>query len=105
MNPQPRFLVLLFIQLFAGGVFAQQGKPLKVDLDLVMATVSVTDDENRPVTDLKSEHFQIFEDKIAQSVKYFSTEVAPISLGIVFDVSHSMQKKIDVAREAAATFL
>jgi Ca-activated chloride channel family protein len=96
---RPVFVALFFTL----GGFAQ--KPLKVDVDLVMVNVTVTDTENRPITDLRREHFQIWEDKIEQEIQYFSTDDAPMSLGIVFDMSHSMEKKIAFAREAAATFL
>jgi len=65
----------------------------------------VTDADNRPITDLKRENFQLFEDKIEQDIQYFSSEGAPLSLGIVFDISHSMENNLDVAREAAARFL
>ena len=87
----------------AGVLFAQ--KALKVDVDLVMVNVTVSDPDNKLVTDLKLENFQLFEDKIEQEIKYFSSEAAPLSLGIVFDVSRSMENKIDLARDAAARFL
>src|SRR4029077_126809 len=47
----------------------------------------------------------LFEDKIEQKIEYFSSDVAPVSLGIIFDISHSMEKKLDFARDAAAKFL
>jgi len=97
-------LVLAGIVL-AAGVFAAQQKSLKVDVDLVMINATVTDSDNRLVTDLKPENFQIFEDKVEQKIRYFSTEEEPLSLGVVFDVSSSMERKIALAREAAATFL
>ena len=87
----------------AGVLFAQ--KALKVDVDLVMVNVTVSDPDNKLVTDLKLENFQLFEDKIEQEIKYFSSEAAPLSLGIVFDISRSMENKIDLARDAAARFL
>jgi Ca-activated chloride channel family protein len=96
------FVAVVF--LAAGVVYGAQ-KTLKVDIDLVLFNVTVTDGGNRLVTDLQAEHFQLFEDKVEQKIRYFSTEAAPISLGIVFDMSHSMSKKIDFAREAAARFL
>jgi Ca-activated chloride channel family protein len=86
-----------------GVLFAQ--KALKVDVDLVMVNVTVTDPDNRLVTDLKPDNFQLFEDKVEQEIKYFSSEAAPISLGIVFDISRSMEDKIELARDAAARFL
>src|SRR5205823_4007530 len=48
---------------------------------------------------------QLFEDKIEQKIRFFSSEVAPVSLGIIFDISHSMEKKLGFAREAAVKFL
>jgi Ca-activated chloride channel family protein len=86
-------------------VYAQQQKSLKIDVDLVMVNVTVTDGDNKLITDLKPDSFHIFEDKVEQKIRYFSTEQQPLSLGIVFDVSHSMEPKIALAREAAARFL
>jgi Ca-activated chloride channel family protein len=88
--------------------FAQRDelrKVLKVDIDLVLVNASVTNAKNEVVGDLKPENFQVFEDKVEQEIRYFSTETAPISLGIIFDVSHSMTRKIELARKAAVTFL
>ena len=106
MRHTGKFLSLAVVSLFfvAFVAFAQQSS-LKVDIDLVLVNASVTNSRNEVITDLKPEHFQIFEDKIEQEIRYFSAETAPISLGIIFDTSHSMEKKIDVAREAAITCL
>src|SRR5437899_4774746 len=97
-------IILAIVLLFVGGIYAAQ-KSLKVDVELVMMNVAVTDSDNRPVTDLKAENFQIFEDKVEQQIRYFSMEAAPMSLGIVFDMSHSMERKLDFAKDAAAKFL
>jgi Ca-activated chloride channel family protein len=92
--------------MFAAVVMhARQQKALKVDVDLVMVNVTVTDPDNKQIMDLKPDNFQVFEDKIEQKIRFFSTEEQPLSLGIVFDVSHSMEPKIAVARDAAARFL
>lgn len=82
-----------------------QIQTLKIDVDLVQVNVTVTDPQNRYVTGLEKEHFQIWEDKVEQTIEYFSAEDVPLSLGIVFDVSGSMKDKISEARDAAATFL
>jgi Ca-activated chloride channel family protein len=78
---------------------------LKVDVDLVMVNATVTDPQNRYVTGLDREHFQIWEDKVEQEITYFSAEDAPISIGVIFDISGSMKDKISTARDAAVTFL
>jgi Ca-activated chloride channel family protein len=78
---------------------------LKIDVDLVLINATVTDPQNRYVTGLEGEHFQIFEDRLEQDIEYFSAEDVPLSLGIVFDVSGSMKDKLSIARDAAVTFL
>ena len=72
---------------------------------MVIMNATVTSADNTLVTDLKATDFQIFEDKVEQNIRYFSTEEQPVSLGIVFDISHSMQSKIALARDAAQAFL
>jgi len=104
MNLRCNAAILVAVLFAAGAVFAAQ-KSLKIDIDLVMFNVTVIDNDNRFVTDLKPENFQLFEDKIEQKIRYFSSDVAPVSLGIIFDISHSMEKKLEFARSAAAKFL
>src|SRR3989441_9242488 len=103
----PRRSIFIFVAMLSigGGVFHAAQKALKVDVDLVMVNIAVTDSDNRSVTDLKAENFHIFEDKVEQQIRYFASEAAPMSLGIVFDMSHSMEKKIDFAKDAAVKFL
>ena len=103
MSRQSKTLVLCVLFTAAGVLYAQ--KSIKIDVDLVMVNVTVIDGGNKLITDLPRENFQLFEDKIEQEIRYFSSEAAPLSLGIVFDISHSMQNKIQLAREAAARFL
>lgn len=79
-------------------------KPLKVDVDLVLVNVTITDPLNRLVTGLEKENFSLYEGREAQDIRHFSNEDAPISLGVVFDVSGSMSNKIDKAREAVVEF-
>jgi Ca-activated chloride channel family protein len=67
--------------------------------------VTVTDPNSRLVTGLDRQHFEVYEDKVKQNIEYFSDEDAPVSVGIVFDVSGSMKGKIDRAREALKAFI
>lgn len=83
----------------------QLHQTLQVDVDLVMVPVTVTDGSNRPVTGMDHDHFQVFEDKIQQDIISFAAEDAPVSVGIVFDVSGSMAGDIGLARAAATSFL
>jgi Ca-activated chloride channel family protein len=78
---------------------------LSVDVDLVLINATVTDSRNRHVTGLTKESFQVWENKIEQEIQYFSSENVPLSVGIIFDTSGSMQNKLTDARTAANTFL
>jgi len=78
---------------------------LKVDVDLVLATVTVTDRNGRFVTGLEKENFKVAEDKVPQDITYFSSEDIPLSVGIILDVSGSMKDKLKTAVEAAITFM
>jgi len=75
-----------------------------VPVDLVLVNVTVTDDYNRIVTGLAKENFTILEGNAAQEVKHFSSEDAPVSLGVIFDMSGSMTDKIEQARRAVIEF-
>ena len=79
-------------------------KPLKVDVNLVLVPVTITDPMNRLVTGLDKENFQVFEDKEPQEIRNFSSEDAPVSIGVIFDMSGSMSSKIERAREAVVEF-
>jgi Ca-activated chloride channel family protein len=79
-------------------------KPLKVDVNLVLVSVTITDPMNRLVTGLDKENFQLFEGKDVQEIRHFSSEDAPVSIGVIFDMSGSMVSKIERAREAVVEF-
>jgi len=79
-------------------------KPIKVDVNLVLVPVSIVDPENRQVTRLEGENFEVFEGKERQQIQHFSSEDAPLSLGAIFDMSGSMASKIQRAREAVVEF-
>lgn len=77
----------------------------RLDSDLVLIPVSVTDAKNHPVTGLNREAFRVFEDRAEQTVVHFVREDVPLSVGIVFDSSWSMQGKLAKSREAMRQFL
>ena len=79
-------------------------KPMKVDVDLVLVPVTITDPMNRLVTGLDKDNFAVFEGKDPQEIRHFSSEDAPVSLGVIFDMSGSMSSKIERAREAVVEF-
>ncbi len=79
-------------------------KPYKVEVDLVLVPVTITDPMNRLVTGLEKENFTVIDNGEKQEIRHFSSEDAPISLGVVFDMSGSMKDKIEKSREAVVEF-
>jgi Ca-activated chloride channel homolog len=77
---------------------------IRIDTTLVQINVTVTDPLNRFVTGLEKEHFKLFEDKLEQKILDFSSEDAPLSIGLVFDTSGSMGPKLQKSRQAAVQF-
>lgn len=78
---------------------------LRVNTDLVLIPVLVTDPENRLVTGLAKEHFKLYDNKVEQVITHFAREDAPVSIGLVFDCSGSMGSKLRQSRAAVAEFI
>jgi len=81
------------------------GAAIHVDVNLVLVPMTVTDPMNRLVTGLEKENFQLYDNNNLQTIKSFATEDAPLTIGIVFDLSGSMQGKFVRARKALTEFL
>ena len=77
---------------------------IRVDTTMVVIPVTVTTPLNQVVTGLEKEHFRLFEDNVEQTIAELSGEDAPLSVGLVFDVSGSMGSKLHKSRQAAAQF-
>ncbi len=78
--------------------------PIKRNVDLVLVPVTITDQMDRLVTGLDKNNFQVFDGNQKQEIQHFSSEDAPVSVGIIFDMSGSMTDKINRAREAVLEF-
>jgi Ca-activated chloride channel family protein len=79
-------------------------KPIMRDVDLVLVPVTITDPMNRLVTGLEKENFTLTDNGKQQEIRHFSSEDAPVSLGVIFDISGSMADKIDKSRDAVVEF-
>jgi Ca-activated chloride channel family protein len=77
-----------------------------VNTDLITLTVTVTDTYGRFVSGLNKKAFTVLDEKTPQEITFFSDDDAPVSVGVVFDVSGSMNgEKIKRAREALSKFI
>jgi Ca-activated chloride channel homolog len=81
------------------------GTTLRVETTLVQIPVSITDSVNRFVLGLQKQDFHLFEDGVEQEIAHFSDEEAPLSVGLAFDESGSMDYKLQTAQVAANQFI
>lgn len=68
---------------------------LRVDTDLVMIDVTVTDDAGRPVRNLKAEDFKVYDEGVERPIAFFNVErksgtPRPVAIVFAVDVSGSM---------------
>jgi Ca-activated chloride channel family protein len=87
------------------GLLAAQQATFRSESNLVVIPVSVTDTLNRFVLGLQKQDFHLFDDGVEQSISHFSGEDVPLSIGLVFDISGSMDYKLTTSKKAAALFL
>jgi Ca-activated chloride channel homolog len=78
---------------------------LKSNVNLVLVPVTVTDPMDRLVTGLEKDNFSVYQDKQKEQIRTLSSDDAPISVGVILDISGSMDDKIQRAREAVSQFL
>ena len=87
-------------------VVEEDGAPVKVKTDLVTLTLTVTDYYGRYVSGLTKNAFSVTDNGEPQEITFFSDSDAPISIGILFDISGSMGgDKIAKARQALSRFI
>src|SRR5678815_4486621 len=73
-------------------------KTVSVDVDVVLIPTTVTNDRGLYISGLEKQNFHVFEDRVEQELTYFSTEDAPMRLGIVLYSSCSINPIMDPAR-------
>ena len=76
---------------------------LRVDASLVVVPAFATTDRGATVANLKRENFRVFQDDVEQSVSYFASDDAPVSIGLLFDASGSMHSKLQKSVDAAGS--
>ena len=88
---------------------AQAQFSYKTGVDVAGFVVTVTDRDGEPVQDLEIDDFEVKEDGAPQAVTYFSSasgpDAVPLHVGLLFDVSESMQRDLSFSRNAAIKFL
>ncbi|MGA8041533.1 MAG: VWA domain-containing protein [Terracidiphilus sp.] len=89
----------------AAGLHARPGALLRMDVDMVLVPITVTDPMNRLVTGLEQDDFKVYENGSEQKIRSYASEDAPVSIGIIFDLSGSMSSKLMRARASILQFI
>ena len=76
----------------------------RADSKLVLVPVTVLDRKGATVNGLMPGLFTVLEDKIVQPIASFSQQDAPVSIGVIFDLSGSMKNSLGEASSALHTF-
>jgi len=102
-------LKVLFLILFINVVaLAQDDDVVRVNSDLVVLNVTVTDKGGQYVKTLKKSDFKVFEDGVEidpRSIQGFSLQDAPFAAVVLLDSSGSMEDRFTIARSGAIRFL
>lgn len=78
---------------------------VRIDTDLVMIPVRVSQKNGTPVANVKKEEFRIFENGIEQEIAYFSDDEQPFTVALMLDMSYSSVFKLDEIHAAAMAFV
>jgi Ca-activated chloride channel family protein len=98
-------IVILIAGLaLSGMIHGQEPLTLRVDVSLVTLDVEVTDANDRSVTTLTRDDFQIYEDGVLQDVRSFDAVETPYNVLLIFDCSASTEPHWPFLIQAMNTF-
>jgi len=81
-----------------------QSRVFRSGASMVALNVTVLDGK-RPVAGLGQQDFEVFEDGVQQSVRFFEAKAVPLDVILLLDSSSSMNDKMDVVHNAARGFM
>ncbi len=85
---------------------AQEPTRVRVRVQVVNVPVTVLDKHGRPVIDLDKEDFEVYEDGVPQSIRYFSRDTRPpLRIGLILDTSNSARRALQFEKDAASEFI
>ena len=101
-------MLLLMTAIPAARPAAQQGPVFRAGVEFVNLGVTVTDRKGKLISDLTADDFEVLEDGRPQTVRFFASSASPapeLHLGLLLDISGSMEGRMRDAREAATHVL
>ena len=105
-----RIILFLIVVLWVNVVVvvAQDDDVIRVNTDLVVLNVTVTDKSGQYVKGLKASDFKVYEDGVEvkpDMIASFSLQESPYAAVVLLDSSGSMEARFSLARSAAIRFL
>lgn len=106
MGLRPRILLFGLCSALSVALFAQDDKPLRLDVKLVSIFVNVTDKSGAIVGSLTQDDFKVFEDSRPQKISVFERQSElPLNLTLAIDTSSSTFKDRGIEQQAAKKFV
>jgi Ca-activated chloride channel family protein len=91
LKADPTGLVFVTFVLVAVAAFVVHAQTFRGSVTTVEIPVTVTDSNNRLITGLTKDDFEVFEDGDPEPVTQFSDKRTPVSVGVLLDISDSMR--------------
>lgn len=82
-----------------------EGDVVRVDTQLVSVPAIVTNLSGRPIANLRSENFKLFENGQPQKITDFATTETPFEIALLLDTSGSTRNDVALIRQAAISFI
>jgi len=96
----------LVISLCAGALLAQQGKTIRVNVNLVHAVATVKTQAGQIVGTLEKDDFDIYDNGVRQQIAVFQHQTdQPLSVALLVDVSGSTAKELAYEADSAGRFI
>ncbi len=105
MSSRQPILLLLAAALAVPLLISAQQPSFRSAIDVVSMSVTVTDANNRYITDLTEQDFEVFEDGVKQELTLFNRTNLPVALSLLIDTSSSMEDRMTTAQDAAIGFV
>jgi Ca-activated chloride channel family protein len=100
-----RFITALAVCGLTSPQQAQEQRPvLSVHTDLVTLSVTVVDRKGALVTGLRQDAFLVYDNGEQRPIEFFTSEDAPVTVGLVIDTSGSMRGRRDAIAAAVSSF-
>jgi Ca-activated chloride channel family protein len=83
----------------------EQRPTFRSGVELIVVRVTVTDNEQRPITGLTKKDFVVLDRGVPQPVSHFLSSDVPLDVALLLDTSSSMKPILPKLRATATTFL